>query len=192
MPRPRVSELRIACPGWVDGVVDWTRAYDTDAERMHLVISLARENIERETGGPFAAAVFEQQSGMLVSVGLNSVTRLDNCILHGEIMALMMAQARLGTWTLGAPEQPVHELVSSCAPCAMCLGATLWSGVKRLVCGALREDALACGFEEGPVFPESHAYLRARGVELVFGVDRDAAVEVLHRYRELGGPVYNG
>lgn len=72
----------------------------------------------------------------------------------------------------------------------MCLGATLWSGVTRLVMGAAREDAMAVGFEEGPVFPESYAYIAARGVQTVRGVRR-AEAALLRTYRAAGGPIYN-
>src|SRR5213075_1983235 len=105
------------------------------------------------------AAVFEAQSGRLVSVGMNSVVRLNNCTLHGEMVAFMMAQQRLKSFTLSAPGMPVHELFTSCEPCAMCLGATLWSGVKRVAYGATRDDATKLNFEEGPVFPASYKYL---------------------------------
>jgi len=82
-------------------------------------------------------------------------------------------------------------LVSSCEPCAMCLGATLWSGVTGLVCGATREDAMAVGFDEGPVFAESWAYLEGRGVRTTRGVLRAEAAAVLELYRASGGPIYN-
>jgi tRNA(Arg) A34 adenosine deaminase TadA len=73
----------------------------------------------------------------------------------------------------------------------MCFGAILWSGVKRVVCGAHRDDASAVNFDEGPVFPESWAYLTARGVEVVREVRRADANAVLQHYRGRG-PVYNG
>jgi len=123
---------------------------------------------------------------------MNSVVRLNNCTLHGEMVAFMMAQHRLGSFTLSAPGHPAHELVTSCEPCAMCLGATLWSGVRRLVYGATREDASRLQFDEGPVFPESYRYLESRGIEVVRGVLRDEAAEVLERYRAKSGPIYNG
>ena len=157
-----------------------------------LAIRLARENVERGTGGPFGAAIFEHETGRLVSVGVNAVVRLDNCTLHAEMVAYQLAQKRIGSFTLGADGQPAHELFTSCEPCAMCLGATLWSGVGRMVIGAAREDAIALGFDEGPVFAESYEYLRARGVTIERGLLRAEARAVLERYRELGGPVYNG
>jgi tRNA(Arg) A34 adenosine deaminase TadA len=136
-----VPELRIGYPSWIEAAVDWRRRYETAEERLDLAIALARENVERETGGPFGAAVFEAASGALVAVGVNSVVPLRNSAMHAEMLALMMAQHARQSFTLAAPGLPTHELVSSCAPCAMCLGATLWSGVTRLVFGASREDA---------------------------------------------------
>src|SRR5947207_207259 len=161
MPEP---EVHVGYPAWVATVVDWEKSYVTDEERMRLAIAVSRENVERETGGPFGAAIFERGSGKLVAVGMNSVVRLNNCTLHGEMVAFMMAQQRLGSFTLGAPGMPDHELFTSCEPCAMCLGATLWSGVKRVVYGAGREDATKLNFEAGPVCPASYQYLHDRGI----------------------------
>jgi tRNA(Arg) A34 adenosine deaminase TadA len=186
------TEVCVTYPDWLPAAVDWERRYEGDEERMRLAIALSRENVAHGTGGPFGAAVFESVSGALVAAGVNSVVRLNNCTLHGEMLALMMAQRRLDSWTLGAPDMPAHDLVSSCDPCAMCLGATLWSGVRRLVCGADREDASRLDFEEGPVFSESHAYLEARGVAIVRGVLREEARAVLELYRQGGGLIYNG
>lgn len=73
----------------------------------------------------------------------------------------------------------------------MCLGATLWSGICRLVFGATGEDVRNLGFDEGPVFAQSHGYLRARGINIEGGLLRSEAGRVLERYRELQGPLYN-
>jgi tRNA(Arg) A34 adenosine deaminase TadA len=104
----------------------------------------------------------------------------------------MMAQMVRGSFTLGGPDQPDHVLYTSCEPCAMCLGATLWSGVKRVVWAALRDDANRLSFDEGPVFPESYDYLRERGIAFESGVLRDEGREVLELYRGRGGIIYNG
>jgi tRNA(Arg) A34 adenosine deaminase TadA len=184
--------VHVDYPAWVADVVAWETRYRTDEERMRLAIALSRENVEHGTGGPFGAAIFERESGRLVAVGMNSVVRLHNCTLHGEMVAFMMAQRRLGSFTLNAPHLPTHELVTSCEPCAMCLGATLWSGVRRLVFGATRDDAAKLEFDEGPVFPESYKYLEARGIEIVRGMLHDEAAAVLERYRALNGAIYNG
>lgn len=189
---PVYPVVHIEYPAWVDTLVDWERTYANDDEKMRLAIDLSRENVERGTGGPFGAAIVERESGRLISVGMNSVVRLNNCTLHGEMVAFMMAQQRVQSFTLNTPNLAVHELITSCEPCAMCLGATLWSGVRRLVSGAAREDASKLKFEEGPVFPESYRYLEDRGIEIVRDVLRPEARAVLELYRAKSGKIYNG
>ena len=184
--------IHLEYPDWVDGVVDGERRYESDLDKMRLAIAVSRENVARETGGPFGAAIFDRDSGRVVAVGMNSVVRLNNCTLHGEMIAFMMAQRRVGSFTLHAPNLPPPELFTSCEPCAMCLGATLWSGVRRVVCGAAREDASRLKFEEGPVFPESYRYLENRGIAIERNVLRDEARAVLELYQTTSGTIYNG
>ncbi|HXG72091.1 MAG TPA: nucleoside deaminase [Gemmatimonadaceae bacterium] len=189
---PAHPVVHVEYPSWVDALVDWDRVFSGDDEKMRLAIAVSRTNVERGSGGPFGAAIFEAPSGRLVAVGMNSVVRHNNCVLHGEVVAFMMAQQRVGSFTLNAPNLPVHELFTSCEPCAMCLGASLWSGVQRIVCGAAREDASFLNFEEGPVFPESWKYLEDRGIRVERNVLREEARAVLELYRATGGKVYNG
>jgi len=184
-------QIHVEYPSWIGEVVAFDALLASREDRMRLAIRLARENVLRGAGGPFGALVVERDSGRIVSAGTNSVLRYNNSVLHGETVALMMAQQRLGSFTLHRDDFPAHELVTSCEPCAMCLGAAHWSGVRSLVCGATRDDATSTNFDEGPVFPESYAYLEERGIEIVRGVLRDEALAVLHEYRERGGPVYN-
>lgn len=188
---PHTTVVTIALPEWAAPAVDWQRQYDTDTEKMRLAVALSRLNVERDTGGPFGAAVFELGTGRLVAIGVNSVVRLNCSALHAEVVALMLAEHDRRSFTLSAPGLPRHELVTSCEPCAMCLGATLWSGVKRLVCGATRDDATRLGFDEGPVFPASYEYLSHAGIEIVREVGRDEARAVLELYRARSGLIYN-
>jgi tRNA(Arg) A34 adenosine deaminase TadA len=194
---PRMSHntlhpiVHVEYPDWVDSVVQWDRIYSSDHDRMRLAIDVSRANVEHATGGPFGAAIFESQSGRVVAVGMNSVVRLNNCTLHGELMAFMMAQQRVGSFSLNGPQLPAHELFTSCEPCAMCLGGALWSGVQRVVYGAGRDDASRLNFEEGPVFPESYQYLEDRGIKIVRNVLRDEALAVLELYRAKSGKIYN-
>ena len=105
--------------------------------------------------------------------------------------AILTAQHRIGSYTLAGSPETSYELFSSCDPCAMCLGAVLWSGLRRMVTGADRDDATALSFEEGPVFPESYAYLEERGVTITRGVLRQEAAAVMELYRRQGGKIYN-
>jgi tRNA(Arg) A34 adenosine deaminase TadA len=184
--------IAIEYPGWVRRKVDWLRPRLGDRDRMRVAIDVACENVLQGSGGPFGAAIFEEETGRLIAVGVNLVVPLNNSCLHAEMVAFMMAQAARGSFTLGGADQPAHALYTSCEPCAMCLGATLWSGVRRVVWSALREDANRLSFDEGPVFPESYEYLRARGIDFAGGVLRDEGRDVLELYRGKGGVIYNG
>ena len=184
-----VHEFRFALPSWCGSGIDWGRRYTSDTDRVALAIDLARRNVSERTGGPFGAAVFSGE-GELLAVGVNSVARAGFSVLHAEIVALTLAQARLRSFTLRAT--PPSILASSCDPCAMCLGALLWSGVGRVLCSAAREDAAAIGFEEGRVTEDSLRYLEERGIEIIRGLMRPEGSAVLAAYRDGGGLVYNG
>lgn len=187
----RALPVVIDLPDWCEAVESMGERFASDLERMRLVVDLARLNVEHATGGPFGAAVFEAHDGRLVALGVNSVVRLANSVAHAEIVALVRAEARVSSFSLdhgGA----LHVLYSSCEPCTMCLGAIVWSGVRRVVYAAHREDAERIGFDEGPIIADSAVQLRGRGIRVEPGSLRDEACAVLTLYHERGGPIYNG
>ena len=160
----------------------------TDDERMRFAIALSAGNVEHDTGGPFGAAVFESDTGRVVSAGVNLVIPGGASILHAETVALTLAQRALGTHDLASAGD--YELVTSCEPCAMCLGAIPWSGVRRLVCGAIEADARLAGFDEGVKPQPWTAALDHADIEVRTQVLRDEAVAVLRDYAASGKPVY--
>lgn len=182
-------------PAWVKDADFYEREYKTDEDRMSLAIEVSATNVENNTGGPFGAVIFEKDLGSgdykLVSIGMNRVVPLGNSTLHGETVAIQMAQKKLGTYSLASiSDKKTYELYTSCEPCCMCLGATLWSGVSRIVCGATKSDASAIGFDEGPVFDESYVHLEKAGVEVTRGVCTKDAADVLNNYAKVG-KIYN-
>lgn len=186
-----VQQLTLSLPKWINDVVDWQKVYNTDDEKMALAVELSKQNVLRGTGGPFGSAIFDCVSGKLVSVGVNRVVPMHNSTAHGEMMAIMLAEQTVQSFSLSA-DGIKRELFTSCEPCAMCLGGTLWSGVKRLVCAATADDARAIGFDEGPVNASSYQYLTDAGIEVLRLVQRDAANMVLQHYANGGGEIYNG
>jgi tRNA(Arg) A34 adenosine deaminase TadA len=168
------------------------RRYATLEERMRLVIALARTNFERDTGGPFAAAVFEQATGRLVAAGVNRVVPMGCSSAHAEVMALSLAQRAVGTHDLGGPGQPAHQLVVNWCPCAMCCGAVVWSGIRALViAGSGPELERLTGFDEGPIHPTWSAELVRRGVTVTDGVLGAETLEMFRAFAQSGRPVYN-
>ena len=193
---------------------------------MSLAIELSNRNILEGTGGPFGCAIFERHYNndsssstnkgsycKLVSIGMNRVVPLNNCTLHGEMVAIQLAQQKIGSFTLMVDKEEgictkvgddsgdskeeklkkkkrQFELFTSCEPCTMCLGATLWSGVSRIVCGATKDDAQSIGFDEGPVYTSSYTHLEGCGVAVTKNVLREKAADVLRRYGS-SGLIYN-
>ena len=187
-----MSEIVLNLPDWVQSVVeDSAGAFPTVEDRMRFVIELSRQNIERGTGGPFGAGIFEQKNGRLIAVGVNLVESSNCTIAHAEILAIALAQKTIGYYDMGAEKGAVFELVTSTEPCVMCLGAVCWSGVKVVVCGARDEDARRIGFDEGPKPQNWVQALAGRGISVVRDVLREQAVAVLTEYLERGGLIYN-
>ena len=185
------TTLTLHLPTWVrDLPTPDPPAHVTD--RMEFVLDLAMRNVERGTGGPFAAAVFEHESGRLVSVGVNRVVPENCSVAHAEVLAIGLAQAALGTYDLGGSGQPRLQLVSSSQMCAMCLGAVVWSGVGEVVYSTTSGDVIATvGFDEGPTPPDYSHQLAHRGISVVAGVMRDKGLAVLRGYAASEGVVYN-
>lgn len=184
--------VKISLPDWLGPFLAQTDPVIPRIEnRMSLVIGLSQLNVEHQTGGPFAAAVFGLDTGKLISVGLNRVIPANCSIGHAEMIALALAQQGLGTYDLSEPSIGPCQLVTSTEPCAMCLGAIPWSGIADLVCAARDEDARAIGFDEGHKPPNWAAHLRGQGLTITLDLLRPQAVEVLQHYHETQGPLYN-
>jgi tRNA(Arg) A34 adenosine deaminase TadA len=188
----RKFRIALALPDWIATALPPPDArFPSVEERMDLVIRLARENVRRGTGGPFAAAVFDADAHRLIAPGVNVVVSQQCSAAHAEMLAVMLAQRLHRTHDLAAPGLPTCELVASAAPCAMCLGAVPWSGIRRVVCGAREEDVRATGFDEGDKPPDWPQTLARRGLVVIEDVRRAEAVAVLAEYARGGAPIYN-
>ncbi|MDD3802523.1 MAG: nucleoside deaminase [Desulfuromonas thiophila] len=164
------------------------------AARMRWVLALARRNSQttatETAGGPFAAAVFDADSGALICAGVNRVIPSCCSAAHAEMVALMRAQQRLGQHRLDLLPPRRFELVSSTEPCAMCLGALPWAGIHRLLCGARDEDARAIGFDEGDKPDRWQDKLQQRGIAVDTDLCRSEAIAVLQDYARQQGQLY--
>ena len=190
---PHAHELHLTLPDWAAGqLAALPECLPGPEQRMAVVLEWARLNFQRDTGGPFAAGVFERDSGRLVAMGVNRVVASGCSSAHAEVMALGLAQRRLGTYDLGGPGLPGHELVVNWRPCAMCYGALLWSGVRQLtIAGSGPELEELTGFDEGPVHPEWKRKLAERGIATVEDVLRAEAVQLFRQFRDSARVVYN-
>ncbi|MFE7853140.1 nucleoside deaminase [Streptomyces sp. NPDC057403] len=180
------KEYRLALPAWIDEELAGVPAVlPGREERMRLVHRLADRNWRAGDGGPFAALVAERDTGRIVSVGVNVVLAAGVSSAHAEVLALALAQRATGSWDLGGEHLPAHELVVNWRPCVQCYGATLWSGVQRLViAGAGPELEELTTFDEGPLRTDWAEQFEERGIEVVGDVLREEALTVFRAYRE--------
>jgi len=181
--------LTVALPEWIGEVCEPGAIFKSVDERMGVAVALARTNVARKTGGPFGAAVFDIETGAIIAPGVNLVVSTHAALSHAEMLAIALAGHVLQSFDLGIR---ATELVSSTEPCAMCLGAIPWSGVRRLVCGARDEDARRIGFDEGDKAADWIPLLESRGIEVVRDVARLESALVLEDYARSGGYIYNG
>jgi tRNA(Arg) A34 adenosine deaminase TadA len=163
----------------------------SDEEAMAHAVALARENVERRTGGPFGAVIV-RGDGAVVAQGVNGVERSGISLAHAELVALLAAQERQGRARLNddAPGSP-WTLVTTAQPCVMCHGALFWAGLDALVVGARSSDVEELtGFDEGPVPDTWEEQLASRGIAVRKDVLRDECRAVLSAYAERGGTLY--
>jgi tRNA(Arg) A34 adenosine deaminase TadA len=185
------NQLCINLPPWVADEIGPDRAYPSDSDKMGLAVRLAAANVRHGLGGPFGAAVFEEDTGRLVAVGVNRVLEHRCSTAHAEVVALMLAHATVGHHRLDAGPAAGYVLATSAQPCAMCYGAVGWAGISRLIIGARREDVQSItGFDEGPLHPDWKNELERRGTAVVTDVLREAACDALRAYHDGGGAVY--
>ncbi|MBT4879996.1 MAG: nucleoside deaminase [Alphaproteobacteria bacterium] len=188
-----LNQIQLGLPPWITEIkVPEASKFQEQEERMRFVIMLSKMNVDHGTGGPFGAAIFNMKTHELVSMGVNVVISEKCSMAHAEIMALMLAQKKLGKFSLNLSQQNSYELVTSSEPCAMCFGAILWSGVKCCSSGARAEDVSEIGFDEGDKPSRWNESLEKRGITLIEDVCRQEAKDVLEFYVEKNGRIYNG
>ncbi|MFC4785981.1 nucleoside deaminase [Nocardioides sp. MAHUQ-72] len=111
-----------------------------DEKWLGHAIEVAVRNVA-DGGGPFGAVVVRDDR--LVAEGANRVTADLDPTAHAEVMAIRAACRAEGDFSLAGT-----TLFASCEPCPLCLAASLWARVDRVVYAADRHDAAAAGFDD--------------------------------------------
>lgn len=111
-----------------------------DERWLAEAITLATDNVAAG-GGPFGALVVE--GDRVVGRGVNRVTSDNDPTAHAEVMAIRDACSARGDFQLTGT-----TLYTSCEPCPLCLSASLWARVDRVVYAADRHDAARGGFDD--------------------------------------------
>lgn len=112
----------------------------TDDTWLTTAVDLAVANVGAG-GGPFGALVVLDDA--VVGTGTNRVVPDLDPTAHAEVVAIRAACRALGTHVLQGA-----TVVASCEPCPMCLAASLWARVDRVLYAADRHDAARAGFDD--------------------------------------------
>ncbi|WP_272902643.1 nucleoside deaminase [Nocardioides sp. WS12] len=123
---------------------DPNNGLDSDAAWLARAVELATANVD-DGGGPFGAVIV--QDGKLIAFGQNRVTRDLDPTAHAEVMAIRAACTAIGSFSLAG-----CSLYTSCEPCPLCLSASLWARLDRVVYAADREDAARGGFDDSEFY----------------------------------------
>jgi tRNA(Arg) A34 adenosine deaminase TadA len=183
------NEIRLALPAWIDEEIDVARVYADDNARVGFAIRLARRNVEERSGGPFGAAIFDDD-GRVIAAGVNVVLPQHCSAAHAEIMAFASAQTRLQRARLNEDGRR-YVIATSAQPCAMCYGASFWAGIDEILIGARSTDVAELSeFDEGPLPADWIGEFARRGITVCRDIRREEAREVFRRYAELGGARY--
>jgi tRNA(Arg) A34 adenosine deaminase TadA len=141
---------------------------------MRRAIALSRIHMEAGEGGPFGAVVVKD--GQIVGEGWNRVTSTCDPTAHAEMVAIRLACAQLGTFTLKG-----CEIFTSCEPCPMCLSAIYWARLDRIWYGNTQADAAAIQFDDQWLYREVALPIPERSLAAV-ELLRDEALAVFQTW----------
>lgn len=100
---------------------------------------------------------------------------------HAELRAIENAMEHIGGH-LCAEGGKGCTIYSSCEPCAMCMGAILYTGIERLVYAATLEDSKECVNEIIAKAEDVADICKNRKIQIIKELHRDKAVEVLKNW----------
>ena len=160
------------------------RSKEALREIMQKAIDQARKTMNDDVGGPFGAAVLDENFE-LIAVASNSVLDDHDPTAHAEMNALRKAGKQLGTHDLSG-----CTIITTAFPCAMCLGAIIWSNIKSVIYGARPEDAAEIGFRDAFIYDFIKAGFNDKNVLEFDEKYREECLTLFEEYRKKNKQIY--
>ncbi len=145
---------------------------------MRRAIEVCRQGIAAGQS-PFGAVIVRE--GAIIAANHNTVWRDGDPTAHAEVNAIRTASSALRSLELRG-----CTLYSTCEPCPMCLAASHWAKLDRVVFGAGISDATAAGFAELPVTAATLAELGRSPLKVEGGLLRDDCADLFRQWQAAG------
>lgn len=142
-----------------------------DEKFIDIAIELSKKAVY-----PYGAIIVK--NGEIIGRSDSDVPVSKTAYSHAELRAIEDAMDHLGGH-LCAEGGKDCVIYSSCEPCAMCMGAILYTGIEKLVYGATLEDSKECVNDilvKAQVVADN---CKNRNIEIIKEIHRDKSVEVL-------------
>jgi tRNA(Arg) A34 adenosine deaminase TadA len=132
---------------------------------------------------PFGSVIV--RDGRIVAEAHNTVWRDTDPTAHAEVNAL-----RLACRSLGSIDLTGAVLYTTCEPCPMCLAASHWARIARVLFGASIADAASAGFSELSVPAAELAQLGGSPLLVEPGPLRDDCRALFDEWKAARGHAY--
>ncbi|KKR05277.1 MAG: hypothetical protein UT32_C0021G0005 [Parcubacteria group bacterium GW2011_GWC2_39_14] len=129
-----------------------------DKHFLQKAIEKARESLAQ---GGFPAGAIIVKEGKIIGEGVSLGYKVNDPTGHGEIVSIRMACANLKTADLSGA-----IFYTSMQPCLMCLGASVWSNISRIVF-ACAKDRVVDDYYGGHYDPAQINLELSRPIEMV-------------------------
>jgi guanine deaminase len=149
---------------------------------MKLAIDEARKTMNENKGGPFGAAIIDEE-GKVISVASNLVLESHDPTAHAEIVAIRKASEKLKTHDLSG-----CILYATGYPCPMCLSAIIWANIKEVYYATDLKDAEDIGFRDDFIYN----YIKGKesSVLNLKQIERKEAIKLFEEYKEKNKTIY--
>ncbi len=151
---------------------------------MDLAVDKARHTMNQNIGGPFGALIVDKDNN-IIAVASNSVLKDHDPTAHAEMNAIREASKKLGTHDLSG-----CTLYTTCYPCPMCLGAIIWSNIKKVYYGCNAVDADKIGFRDDFIYDFIKNNAKDTNILNLEEQERDSCLTLFQEYHEKDKELY--
>lgn len=147
---------------------------------MKIALEEAYKGIRSGEGGPFGAVIVKD--GKIIGKGHNRVLADHDPTMHGEVAAIRDACRNIQSYNLSG-----CTLYTTAYPCPMCLSASMWANVERIVYGCTASDTADIGFRDEDFYEAIRSGEKLPPIECE---DREGCLELFGEYERLRAERY--